>query len=160
MTYAEWEESVLAANRLEEVVAAFLASKEAVWYLDRHVLDFGKRVPTLEDAGEVDAACRAGLALFRDWDAFAARTRSDAVLVARPVLWIDDDWLQQTTDPTPPHVQTTLAHHPKYFGPHVIRGEEHAKPKAIFDLLAGSGLSWTHCVGSDDGGAWLIWDQE
>jgi hypothetical protein len=51
MTYEEWEERVLASNRLEDAIAGFVASKEAVWHLDRHVLEVDEAVPELSDVG-------------------------------------------------------------------------------------------------------------
>src|SRR4051812_43521025 len=111
MTYAEWSKNVLAANRLQDVVDGFATSGENVWCLDRHVLGVGDSGPVLEDAAVIVAACRVAISLFREWDAVANHDREDSILVARPMLVIDDDWLEGVDSAQPPHVVTTIARH-------------------------------------------------
>jgi hypothetical protein len=156
MTYAEWSERTLAANRLQDIIESFVASGERVWYVHRHVLDVGEGVPPLEDATGPDAACRVALSLFRTWLAFAIEDRRDSVLVACPILVIDDAWLDGVAS-APPHVVSTIARHARYLAPHVVRADGREPPKELWNLLAGSGLCLEHIAG-EDGGAWFIWD--
>jgi hypothetical protein len=85
------------------------------------------------------------------------RDRADTVLVSRPVLLMDDDWLQGEPSAPPPHVLTIIARHPKYFTPLVLSGDERAIPKGLFPLIVGSGLRCEH-ASTDDRGAWIIWN--
>jgi hypothetical protein len=97
---------VLAENDFAETADAFVASGAPCWTIDRHVVD-----PGIDPIDEpfVAATCHAARALAREWDRRRAPYLERGLLVSRPSVIIDDEWLAGARNAPPPHVLVTFA---------------------------------------------------
>lgn len=97
-------------NDLAENVVALEQSADAVWHIDRHVIDVDESAPVIE-------ACLAAVALARHWMTQASRLRSSTRFISKPYAILDPSWLSGEPDAPPPHVYICLAREQAAFAP-------------------------------------------
>jgi|GEM_PF-2244921 len=159
--YRAFEVSALAGEALnfESVYEWFLESPEVVLHLDRHVWEPLER-PLADDLGiaATEAVCRVGVAALKVWDAVVKSKTTERARTSRPVLIVDDEWLEGRANATPPHLYVCLAKEEISFAP------------VLWESVEASGTGWTwldelvhgldvnRVDGSDEeaGGCWLV----
>jgi hypothetical protein len=124
-------------NNLAEIVRDFQSSNERVWYIDRHVLDVAEAEQLHSEV--LIAACEAAVALARSWFATRRNLAQCGVLISKPYVIIDDEWLRGERHTAPPHVLICLARDRASFAPVDYRGATTvaAPNDAIGGLIAG-----------------------
>ncbi|MBA3406143.1 MAG: hypothetical protein H0U13_15910 [Gemmatimonadaceae bacterium] len=161
MKYETWENEVLndPDNDLNLMVRRFLETGERIWYIDRHMCDPG--APELEGTSGWLAACMVALKLLRNWSIVSARVEGTGVLVSRPFLVINDEWLRQDENSPPPHIYVCLAKEEADFKPvqyeDVTRSEKTGDAEIDALFIEGDLLGRVSAVG-DDGpvGLWIV----
>jgi hypothetical protein len=102
MSLQDYIKSVCAANSLEETALHFLQTSDPVYHADRHVAEPPQGLG-------VEAACSAGLALLANWTREASAVERLGLVASKPLLVVDQEWLDELPDAPPPHVLVTLA---------------------------------------------------
>jgi len=102
MSLPDYIQSVCAANSLEETALHFLQTSAPAYHADRHVAEPPQGLG-------MEAACSAGLALLVDWSREAAALERLGLVASKPLLLVDQEWLDGLADAPPPHVLVTLA---------------------------------------------------
>lgn len=113
--YKKTQEQLLRDNSLLEAVKSFEASEDRVWYFDCPVFEPDKIA--LGDIGDPlrEIGIRLGLDLLRDWSRSLSEITS--VLVSKPFLRIEDNWLSPEDHAVPPSVNICLAKTPELLQP-------------------------------------------
>ena len=101
MNTADYINAVCASNRLRETAEWLTHSSENVYHADRHVAE-----PPENVSGR--AACTAGLSLLIQWTNEAAALQADGIFASKPILIIDQEWLDELPEAPPPHILVTL----------------------------------------------------
>jgi hypothetical protein len=150
-------DAVIRQNELEDDVRHFRSSDKDAWYVDRHVLGVG----SYGSAEIHEAACVAAVELAKRWLEDRARLIAPDLLISKPVVIIDDDWIKGDPDSAPPHVWICMAKDADAFSPMdptdgSVRMTSSGQP--MVDAVLGAGLQlWR--ADSDDpelGGCWFI----
>jgi hypothetical protein len=102
MDLQEYIQAVLAANSLRDVALYLLETGDAAYHSDRHVDEPPQGLGA-------EAACFAGLALLREWARDAESLSPIGLVSSKPLLVIDQEWLNDLPDAPPPHVLVTIA---------------------------------------------------
>ncbi|PVE23637.1 hypothetical protein DC522_14385 [Microvirga sp. KLBC 81] len=144
-------------NDLIQMVCAFQETPDAVWHIDRHVLD--PTEPVIVDPAFLLSACAAGLSLLRKWSSQRAVLADQGIVISEPYLIIDDEWLAAEPKAPPPHVyicitageeELSVGHEPDHRNKLVF-------PAPVAELLTENETFYRISgVFEDEPGAWLI----
>lgn len=145
-------------NNLEEMVRAFAASGEPCWHIDRHVFGVLDARPVSTDRRRT--ACAVALALTRKWIEQWNTLASSGLLLSRPVVIVDDDWIAGVPRASPPHVYFCISRNEMSFEP-VQRGvttERASSGNSILDSLLSGHVRLLRLEGAFEGepGAWIL----
>lgn len=150
-------DSVSRENELVDEVRHFRSSDEDAWYIDRHVLDVG----SYGSAEIHEAACVAAVELAKKWLEDRARLSAADLVISKPFVIIDDDWVRCDPEAAPPHVWICMAKNADAFSPMdptegTVRMTTSSQP--MVDAVLREGLKlWR--ADSDDpelGGCWFL----
>lgn len=162
MDYKSWAVTKLKDNSLHEVIESFQISMDKVWYIDRHVIDISEKIPVFDGTDIVEATCYAGFQLLQNWDDTVKSLPDNKILVSRPILYIDQEWLDEDDNAPPPHVACTITNHVANLPHQPILVNSYQLtfkiPDVLQRFLLGTGVSsaYTKSPG-DDAGCWLVW---
>jgi hypothetical protein len=150
-------DSVIRENELEDDVRDFRSSDKDAWYVDRHVLDVG----SYGSAAIHEVACAAAVELAKKWFQDRARLIAPDLLISKPVVIIDDDWINGDPDSAPPHVWICMAKNADAFSPMdptagTVQMTTSGQP--MVDALLGDDLQlWrAHSDDPELGGCWFL----
>jgi hypothetical protein len=150
-------DSVIRENELEDEVRHFRSSDKDAWYIDRHVLGVGSY-----GAAEMhQTACVAAVALAKKWLEDRTRLIAADLLISKPLVIIDDDWIKGDPDSAPPHVWICMAKNAAAFSPmdptdRTVRMTTSGQP--MVDAVLGEGLQLWRADSHDPelGGCWFL----
>lgn len=145
-------------NDLADIARAFSVSGETCWHVDRHVL--GVSDALLAGAESPVSACMVAVALARRWLEAASALRDSGLLVSRPFVVIDDEWIASFPGATPPHVYVCIARDEASFRPvhHDETTPRASSGCAILDSQLTERERLSRLCGGIEGepGAWIV----
>jgi hypothetical protein len=144
-------------NDLADTLRAFRESSDSVWHIDRHVLDVDEA--SVASSEERISACIAGFGLLRKWHEDVSAEGPPDLIVSKPYLIIDDEWLEGEPHASSLHVYICLSKGEE--GLAVEHEADHVKGMVLPSLVAemlDEGEAFYRIRGAfeDEPGAWLI----
>jgi len=143
---------------LRAFIDRFLVSGEPRYYLDRHVRPVTQ---TAASVVETARACRDAVAMMVEWSAILEADFSSAISHSPPFAIIDDEWLAQEANASPPHVFVCISRAgeplqcPEWS--HVVRSQS---GRQAVDQLVTSDIELSRVESDDTGnsprGAWFL----